>query len=333
MNLLEWERVKENKSKMIQALVTIGKEKEAIKIDNCTNVIGVRKCTQHDHTIIIRTHACKQRFCPTCSRLRYINAQNKLNEVLDNIKHPYFLTLTVPNVKKLTKQVYRDLRKSFRKLVKECDFISGGVYSIETTYNEETETWHPHIHCIIDGLEPGGYNEDFIQVQNNFREVVRSKWLRETGGHQIQWRYISHTNKHKVIAETLKYVAKFDYLMGSPELLKEFLDVTKGMRLLQTFGTFYNYKLELDEISEEDFTDIFATEWERMENLSNKGKKTCVLQKGEAFVAISPYDKDWREHLETCPICGAKTERDLKRWNKLKRLLYPEDYQYTKGVA
>lgn len=98
---------------------------------------------------------CGSRWCLVCSRIRTAKMIAGYLPAIEAMPEKYFLTLSRPNVKKskleaerkyyiLTAQlVVRYLRE---KLKLKFSFIR----KLECTYNEESDTYHPHFHLIID---------------------------------------------------------------------------------------------------------------------------------------------------------------------------------------
>lgn len=52
------------------------------------------------------------------------------------------------------------------------------------------------------------------------------------------------TNREKAAAEVLKYITKSADFADVPETVEQFMDATKGARLVQTFGTWYGFKVD-----------------------------------------------------------------------------------------
>ena len=73
--------------------------------------------------------------------------------LFDRLEHPQFLTLTTPNVKRITKKTFHLYRKRVTALMamyRKMGIFRGGVYAIETTYNRREKTWHVHAHVMVD---------------------------------------------------------------------------------------------------------------------------------------------------------------------------------------
>lgn len=108
---------------------------------------------------IERAALCRDRLCPICTwRLaarRSYEMQQTVKLLLEKDPHikGIMLTLTVKNCEKSeVRQTISHLCKSFTRLKKArawCRYIKGYARSIELTYNEQSKTYHPHIHCLL----------------------------------------------------------------------------------------------------------------------------------------------------------------------------------------
>ena len=127
------------------------------------------------------------RFCPNCKTLdsarfiHYIRPQIEKN--ISNGYVPFLLTLTVPNVtgdklssclskisysfRKFYEKFSSDIPKyMFRKRL--CK-IYGALRTLEITYNSISDTYHPHIHCLI-FLKDKDFND------NDLKKVVKGHY-------------------------------------------------------------------------------------------------------------------------------------------------------------
>lgn len=94
---------------------------------------------------------CNHRLCPLCGWHRSQKARRRMRTMFDRLNHPNFLTLTVPNVNRISKGTFHHIRKRVRLFISQHkDIFLGGVYAIETTYNRAEKTWHVHAHVLVD---------------------------------------------------------------------------------------------------------------------------------------------------------------------------------------
>jgi uncharacterized protein YecT (DUF1311 family) len=81
-------------------------------------------------------------------------------------------------------------------------------------------------------------------IPANWRdESARTQWNR-TNRRSVDIRRV--TNRKEAAFEILKYVTKGSHFCALPKAINEFIDATKGARMLQTFGTWYGFDFDDD---------------------------------------------------------------------------------------
>lgn len=170
---------------------------------------------------------CKQRWCPLCGAAKKTLIAHEISRWLPTTRYPKMMTLTLKHTyEPLTDQI-NHLYSSFRKLRKTkllTKNVPGGVWFFQITYNDKTETWHPHLHCLMSG--------NYVSLGKLSR-----LWLKITGDSKIvniklvdDFTSASH--------EVARYCAR-----PSPikDLLKaqriEIFTAMEGRRLCGTWGT------------------------------------------------------------------------------------------------
>jgi hypothetical protein len=220
---------------------------------------------------------CNHRLCPLCSAHRAEHYRARIRSLFEIVGNPQLLTLTVPNVRKLTRETIRVLRTRLRAFLKQHKaLLLGGVYSIECTYNFEEKTWHPHIHVLVD------VNDDRKKLP--YWEFCDRKWQMEfawlclTQGRPMPgkriWRKSEYeewvsgvdprihkgsysrigarrtidlrpcSSDKKAAYEVLKYMTKVAGFVHDHRAVAEFLTAVKCVRAIQTFGSCYGFKLD-----------------------------------------------------------------------------------------
>lgn len=185
---------------------------------------------------------CRDRFCVPCSAARQATIRHNLDTHL--LAQPYrLLTLTIRSDGQPLSELLDRLYASFRRLRQRAiwkDRVRGGVAFLEITYNPDGGGWHPHLHCILEGL--------YIP-----RPELTKQWLSCTGdSHNLDLKLIR--SRHGV----LNYVTKYSMkplpasIVGNPDALDEAIDTLSGRRLIVTFGTWRSWKL-LDDASVKDW--------------------------------------------------------------------------------
>jgi hypothetical protein len=204
---------------------------------------------------------------------RYRGPARQLLEVMEN---PAFLTLTIPNTTNLTANTFRKLRKAWKEFFR-CnkDILRGGIYAIETTHNREEVNWHPHIHAVIDSRWPmrGMKHEVFVnlkmilefewawitspEVRKEFGRKEFARWKAEADKQfkgsdwnkkfrrVIDIRGIKNKNSSSAVYELIKYISKTNSFVDSPTAVETYLRAVRNVRVIQTFGCYYNFKMEV----------------------------------------------------------------------------------------
>lgn len=209
-------------------------------------------CLRYDGNSYYGTY-CKKRWCIVCARIGTAKRIKTYLPILkDTFVKPYFVTLTQPNVKaENLRNEISSITKSFRNILennrKNYGFKIKGTRNLETTYNSGSDTFHPHLHCIIDG-----YNEA------NF---LKDNWLKQFPSASDKAQDIRpFGNKDSDLLEAFKYSQKIiSQSDGKKYIYANAIDIiniatkggTGGVRLFQTFG-FTQPKNEVDLTAEEE---------------------------------------------------------------------------------
>jgi len=145
-----------------------------------------------------------------------------------------FITFTIQNQPESLEENHARLRQAWRNMRQQPTFkerCKGGIYAIETTRNPTTGQWHSHIHIIADC--------NYIP-----QRTLANEWTIASGGSFMVWIEPVHDSA-KTAAYLADYIAKpADMKDWDPETILEFADATKGKRLIHTFGTHHNVKID-----------------------------------------------------------------------------------------
>lgn len=229
---------------------------------------------------------CNHRLCPLCNASRLERYRGKARLMLEKMKNPAFLTLTVPNVTELNRQVISNIRvwwKEFYRRHKQL--LQGGLYSIEITFNRENQTWHPHLHIVFDspfpvrGMKPADFRKfkqtiEFSWLRITSREAKRAfrrdefdRWddersqQRRGSDWNLKYRRTvdirAVENDSSAVYELIKYISKSNRFLDLPKAVAAYLRAVRNVRVLQTFGSFYNFKFEIP-LSQNDLAALAA---------------------------------------------------------------------------
>ncbi len=106
------------------------------------------------HKLRVQSSRCKLRWCPICRDVSRMIVTKAVEEWLANQDYPKMITLTLSHSDdELSLQIKR-LYKCFQKLRTRVYFrklITGGVWFFQLKFNDSTQQWHPHIHCLVAG--------------------------------------------------------------------------------------------------------------------------------------------------------------------------------------
>lgn len=102
----------------------------------------------------VASNACRLRWCPICSRAKSMYITHSVAPWIASYQTSRFLTLTLKHSNAPLRAQIDKLYADFRTLRKNTQFkglCSGGVWFFQIKFIEETQSWHPHLHCILSG--------------------------------------------------------------------------------------------------------------------------------------------------------------------------------------
>ena len=102
----------------------------------------------------VMSSRCKLRWCPICRDVSRRIVTRAVDEWLKVQDYPKMITLTLMHSDDPLQLQIKRLYDSFRKLRRRAYFqrlVTGGVWFFQLKYNQKTEQWHPHIHCLVAG--------------------------------------------------------------------------------------------------------------------------------------------------------------------------------------
>ncbi len=118
---------------------------------------------------------CGYRWCLVCNRIRCAKLIKAYGPQLQKIENPYFVTLTIPNVLgHYLRPSIIDMKRNVSRICSKYKkrhqrgrqaWKIDGLLKIECTYNFQRNTFHPHFHLIVDGLEAAkALKKDWLKV-------------------------------------------------------------------------------------------------------------------------------------------------------------------------
>ena len=238
-------------------------EKQFRYLTECGDFIGVNKDKK-----IVKANFCKNRLCPVCNRRYSAQKWAKMKNISNQIKidfNPVFalFTVTVKNVKaEMLSQEITRLMKSIDRMHKSTLWkqkVIGYFRSLEITYNQKENTYHPHYHYIL--ALPTSYTEEMTPTY-----IWRQLWERSARlnyNSQIDIRIINEDNLDGGIAEVAKYAVKISSVITQGETaLKTVQNAIKGRRVISYGGVMKQYAQEFDNLKDEDYDPEYVEHYE-----------------------------------------------------------------------
>ena len=220
---------------------------------------------------------CRLRTCPMCNwrkSLKMFGQTNKIaNIILEQNSSTRFLfvTFTVENCPaekleetiNLMNQGFKDLTNKNRKLAITNKFKSnmlGYIRAMEITYNQEKDTYHPHIHCIF-ALKAQYFTKGYIKKSD--WQYIWGECCNTEYEPIVKVQTIKNSTS-KAVAEVAKYPVKMDELANYQDEKKAiqalivFTKILKGRRLITFGGVFAEARklLKLDDIETGDLVNL-----------------------------------------------------------------------------
>jgi uncharacterized protein YukE len=187
---------------------------------------------------VFKGSLCRKRWCTQCNRVKAFEMTSAYKEPLTNLGQLYFVTLTRPNVKgRQLKSEVQKLIKAFQRikdnLRKNYNVKLAGMRKLEVTYNEETDTYHPHFH--------------FIQSNLHHSDLLQELWLKQFPNANSKGQDIRtiDTDNEKSFIELFKYATKETTKEGKQytgEILHTIYSALEGQRIFQTYGSIKKVK-------------------------------------------------------------------------------------------
>lgn len=197
---------------------------------------------------------CGARWCNICNRIRTAKLLNGYEQPLSKFKEPYFVTLTIPNVTAselhytlvgMVRTSTNIVRTINRKL--NCKFT--GIRKVESTYNSVEDTYHPHLHFIVDGEMESKIlvNEWLVRYPSAARYCQDIKPIVGENGYKELFKYTT-----KIVTYSKPDQKRYIYASA----LDTIFQAMKGMRTFQTFGNIKKVSEDIDNIQSDTYPTI-----------------------------------------------------------------------------
>lgn len=187
---------------------------------------------------------CKNRWCPVCQSIRIATLINGYASQLNEMRAPYFVTLTGPTVpaEKLKDRI-KEFGSTWRLMTSQSYWRGhkpNGIRKAECTLRPDGQ-YHYHYHVIVDGREHA--------------EWLISQWLERIKGSSIKAQDMRPVRQGEYL-EIFKYFTKListDKSAGKErryidfERLNVVFSTLKGTRVYQPFGAIKAIREEIDD--------------------------------------------------------------------------------------
>lgn len=314
----------------------INKDDIAFKMLSCGSKVLMAREISTGRMEIAEGYFCQQRLCALCAFRRSLKKFMNISEIISQDEYKnmewVFITLTVKNCKadelKLTIQrilsAFRHMTSNKKTVFRKS--FKGWFRSLEVTYNDETNEYHPHLH-ILACVEKKYFHsdeyfktEEIVQLWKKFLnkaevEIVDEKEIDVLrGGHRNQLTkmilkkkktskqffepieydpicYIEkvYAQKEKQIAEVAKYTVKPVDYSDKPEVLETLTKSLERVRCTAYGG-----------IMKKTFQRLKLTDTEEE---IDKEKKETRLQKFLQDPNYSLYLLSWNGGAKTYDLC------------------------------
>jgi plasmid rolling circle replication initiator protein Rep len=276
-----------------------------------------------------KVNRCKNRFCSNCRKWELSRALRNLEphfkKLVNDGFYPFMLTLTVPNcqgsdisfvldkMQKSFRKFYHwmsmdDKRKYSNRLVK----FSAAIRCIEITYNSNSNSYHPHYHCLVfvhsDYYNPVIFDKKYKGEWSNKRNSnnmysdidmqVRKLWTLAYNGRSLRYfdrqddiyiadiREMSDTG----IFEVMKYVFK-DTDISNFYVFRNFYFGLYNKRIRQGYGLLFNVNVDGDSDGKEQLLSDYIHIKESPSQLVTTEIKT-LYTRYDKYIKLSRFNKD-----------------------------------------
>lgn len=237
--------------------------KRAYNIYSCGDHLEFKE--SGDTLVLYKAYFCKDRFCALCQWRRMLKNTYQMTKTIERSieKHPssrfLFLTLTVKNVKSdEIRASLQSMNRAFAKMTKWARVkqnLIGFIRSAEVTVNRKHETYHPHLHVILQVKSSYFKNKSSYIKQTEWQALWR-KAMNLSYDPQVSISIVkpkdeTKTSEASAVAEVAKYTVKpADYLSNNQEQDKR---IIKALRREMYNMRMVSYGLELRSIHQELF--------------------------------------------------------------------------------
>lgn len=242
---------------------------------------------------ITSANFCKNKLCPICQWRKSLKVYGEILQIQKRVEETtkdfIFFTLTLENTKDLEKGI-NEILKGFYNFSNDRTFkkISKGyIRTLEITYNEKRETWHPHIHLIV-ALKENYFIQNYKEqkewakiwercAKKEYTPIIDVRKVKQDKDEETYKKAIAEISKYSVKPFATKKDKSQEYAYKS--IIKE----THHRRLRSYGGIYAKIKKELN------FND-----GEEPESIAKETDKVFRFQKNK-YIEIEHIKGEWIE--------------------------------------
>ena len=274
-----WREYKSQSLVYAAALLRLGYDKKGERVSQCGSFLVFAECLSGHEKRLSSAYFCRGRGCMTCTYRGSLKVSANVFKVAHTAleRFPTYrllvLTLTIPNTAAdELRQGVDVLLKGWDRLTRRVEVtraVSGYFRALETTYNAESNTWHPHIHALL--FVPAGYfKKDYIKRDRwleLWRESTRIPSITQVDIRPVKNKGDTHETLAAVAAEVAKYAVKpapvgkgHPYIRATEAetdaAVEQMIRGLKGRRLTQFGGVFRDIHRELNLVDDPEKADL-----------------------------------------------------------------------------
>lgn len=256
----KWSAKKRQNMAVSDKMIDAGFRKRGYLMKECGTFLQYKFCPDCGKSFISSANLCRDRLCPTCAWRLSLKRFAEMCQVVNSLNEcdlgaVGFLTLTVRNCRP------ENLGYTIRKMAEDWNrmisgrkikyLVSGWARSLEITYNEKNNTFHPHFHIIVLLDDFIGEGETNVFFRKAWNRACRLDYEPITDFRMIDARTESTaTDNNKIydaICETFKYSVKDKELENMPvQTFREFVQAVSGVRFVSYGGIIKQARKDLN---------------------------------------------------------------------------------------
>lgn len=249
--LEKWAEKKSRSLSVSERMKLIGYYGRGERMANCSDVVTYQLCPECGEFHVKRANLCRDRFCPVCSWRLSLQRFGAMSRVMASLQNGYpeykysLVTLTVKNcvADELSETMFA-MSSAWHLAINQRRVkpsLVGWARSVEITYNQETQEFHPHFHCIL--VTPPQSMTDYTLLGEWEKACAKKGLITCTKAQNTAEIQAKDGEKLiKSILETVKYAVKTDELTNVP--LNKFRSLVDGIskkRLFSSGGLIKDY--------------------------------------------------------------------------------------------